>query len=206
MAVKNQGEIMKQYTITKFKNWESVPVVKIDTPYKYNVEGIEAAAQIAYTSDEILVHLFAKEKDIRKEETDVLGMPCHDSCLEFFFCPNPEEDRYFNIEFNPNGCMFLGFGVTNVQRITRLVVDPKELFDIKINYTSEGWEVFYKVPVEFITRFFPEFKLESGKMIRANLYKCGDYCVQPHYLTWCPVTPQVSAFHNPSKFGLMIFE
>mgnify|MGYP002518502900 CR=1 FL=1 len=29
----------------------------------------------------------AKEKDIRKEETDVLGMPCYDSCLEFFFCP-----------------------------------------------------------------------------------------------------------------------
>lgn len=198
---------MKQYTITKFKNWESVPIVKIDTVFKYAGEGIEAAAQLAYDSDGILVHLFAKEKDIRKEETDVLGMPCNDSCLEFFFCPNPEEERYFNIEFNPNGCMFLGLGVTNVQRVTRLVVDPKELFELKINMTEDGWEVFYKIPKEFVQRFFPEFKIESGKKIRANLYKCGDKCKQMHYLTWCPVVPlPASSFHNPKTFGEMVFE
>ncbi len=198
---------MKQYTITKFKDWQSVLKVNIDTVYHYEVEGIEAAAQLAYTPDAILVHLFAKEKDIRKEETDVLGMPCNDSCLEFFFCPNAEEDRYFNIEFNPNGCMFLGLGVTNVSRITRLVVDPKELFDLKINFTEDGWEVFYKIPEEFIQRFFPDFKLESGKKIRANLYKCGDKCIKPHYLTWCPVVPlPASSFHNPKVFGEMIFE
>ena len=198
---------MKQYTITKFKDWESVPVVNIDTVFKYGAEGVEASAQLAYDSEGILVHLFAKEKDIRKEETDVLGMPCYDSCLEFFFCPNPDEDRYFNIEFNPNGCMFLGLGVTNVQRVTRLVVDPKELFELKINFTADGWEVFYKVPVEFINRFFPEFKIASGQKIRANLYKCGDKCKQPHYLSWNPVVPlPASSFHNPKAFGEMIFE
>lgn len=53
---------MKQYTNTKFKNWGSVPVVTIDTVYKYKAEGVEAAAQLAYDSDGILVHLFAKER------------------------------------------------------------------------------------------------------------------------------------------------
>ncbi len=198
---------MKQYTIKKFTSWQDIPVIDIDVPYgENNPQDIFAYGQIAYTDNEIMVHLRAVEKNIRREETDVLGMPCKDSCLEFFFCPNTEEDRYFNIEFNPNGCMFLGLGVTNVSRITRLVIDPKELFDLTINMTDDGWEVFYKIPSEFITRFFPDFKLESGKKITANLYKCGDLCVQKHYFCWCPVVKQVSAFHNPSKFGLMIFE
>ncbi len=198
---------MKQYTITKFKDWQSVPTVNMDLNYKYDVKDISAAAQIAYTPNEILVHLFAKEKDIRKEETGDLGMPCFDSCLEFFFCPNYDEDRYFNIEFNPNGCMFLGLGVSNITRHTRLIADPKELFDIKVNFTNDGWEVFYKIPLEFIQRFFPDFKLESGNKIRANLYKCGDKCVQPHYFSWCPVVPlPASSFHNPKIFGEMIFE
>ena len=118
-----------------------------------------------------------------------------------------EEDRYFNIEFNPNGCMFLGLGVSDISRHTRLIADPKELFDIKVNFTNDGWEVFYKIPVEFIQRFFPEFTLESGKKIRANLYKCGDECVQPHYFSWCQVVPlPASSFHNPKIFGEMIFE
>lgn len=198
---------MKQYTITQFKDWQSVPIVNINNVFKLQAEGVSASAQIAYEKDNILVHLFAKEKDIRKEENDVLGMPCYDSCLEFFFCPNPEEDRYFNIEFNPNGCMFLGLGVSDISRHTRLIADPKELFDIKVNFTSDGWEVFYKIPEEFIQRFFPEFTLESGKKIRANLYKCGDKCVQPHYLSWCPVVPlPASSFHNPKVFGEMDFE
>ena len=198
---------MNKYTITKFKDWQSVPTVNMDLNYKYDVKDISAAAQIAYTNDEILVHLFAKEKDIRKEENGALGMPCFDSCLEFFFCPNYDEDRYFNIEFNPNGCMFLGLGVSDITRHIRLIADPKELFDVKVNFTDDGWEVFYKIPTEFIQRIFPDFALTSGKKIRANLYKCGDECVQPHYFSWCPVVPlPASSFHNPKIFGEMIFE
>lgn len=196
---------MKQYTITKFKDWQSVPVINIDTPYGDKPEDIFAYGQVAYTDQAILVHLRAVEKNIRSEENDVLGMPCRDSCLEFFFCPNSEELRYFNIEFNPVGCMFLGFG-SSPKNLTRLVIDPKELFDLNINKTEDGWEVFYRIPCEFINRFFPDFKLESGKKIKANLYKCGDLCVKEHYLCWCPVVKQVSAFHNPSLFGLMTFE
>lgn len=196
---------MKQYTITKFKDWQSVPKINIDTPYGDAPKDITAYGQIAYTDQAIFVHLWAVEKNIRSVETDALGMPCKDSCLEFFFCPNSDELRYFNIEFNPNGCMFLGFG-PSVQKLTRLIVDPKEIFDPKINKTEDGWEIYYQIPCEFINRFFPDFKLESGKTIKANLYKCGDLCVVPHYLCWCSVTKQVSAFHNPSRFGLMIFE
>ncbi|MEE1186799.1 MAG: carbohydrate-binding family 9-like protein [Acutalibacteraceae bacterium] len=196
---------MKHYLIQKFNGWQNVPVINIDTPYGEKAKGIFAYGQVAYKKQEILVHLRAVEKDIRSEETDILGAPCKDSCLEFFFCPNSDELRYFNIEINLAGCVFLGFG-SSVDNLVRLVVDFKELFDLKINKTEDGWEVFYKIPCEFINRFFPEFKLESGKKIKANLYKCGELCVQEHYLSWCPVVEQVSAFHNPSMFGLMYFE
>ena len=54
------------------------------------------------------MRLRARERDIRAEYTGLTDMPCEDSCLEFFFSPRPGDSRYFNIEFNPNCCMYLG--------------------------------------------------------------------------------------------------
>jgi hypothetical protein len=57
----------------------------------------------------LYVHLRATESDIRAEYTEPLSPVCQDSCLEFFFMPEGE-DRYFNYEINPNGCLYIGFG------------------------------------------------------------------------------------------------
>ena len=50
------------------------------------------------------------------------------------------------------------------------------------------------------------FTLESGKIIRANFYKCGDLTPQEHYLSWNPMTSETPAFHRPCDFGLLTFE
>jgi len=201
---------MREYIIRrkeKDEAWDSVPVLNIDSRYKEPCDHLRAWAQIAYNDEAILVHLFSDEINLRAEEHGTLGNPCEDSCLEFFFSPNEGDQRYFNIEFNPNGCQYLGIG-SNIDDLVRLIPQRgrKEIFEVEIKVTEEGWEVFYRVPYTFIRRFFPDFAVFPGKQMRANCFKCGDRTVPPHYLTWNPIGDGRKTFHRPDCFGMMTFE
>lgn len=198
---------MREYTIKKAGekiNWAEVPFLNIDNLLWTEKSEIVAKAQLCYDENAIYVHLIAVEENIRAEHTLPTGMPCEDSCLEFFFSPYNGDERYFNIEFNPNCCMYLGMG-TGVHDLVRLLPEH-EPFDPHANRTEDGWEVFYSVPKAFINQFFPEFVLESGREMRANCFKCGDLTVNPHFFSWNPVTSETPAFHRPCDFGLMRFE
>lgn len=198
---------MREYTIVRRGeelNWANVPSLKIDTLLWTEKSDIVAEAQFCYDENALYVHLSAIEAEIRAEHTSPIGMPCEDSCLEFFFSPYNGDERYFNIEFNPNCCMYLGMG-SNVENLVRLLIKD-DLFQPTANRTKDGWEVFYSVPTEFVRRFFPDFKPESGASIRANCFKCGDLTVNPHFFSWNPVTSETPAFHRPCDFGLMHFE
>jgi hypothetical protein len=199
---------MKEYVITHVTDkvdWNTVPVIEIDEIYSVKAEGVTAKAQIAYNDEALLVHLSTKENNYRRVENGPLGSPCEDSCLEFFFSPIENDKRYFNVEFNVNGCMYLGMG-SSVNDLTRLIFAGDELFHPEINALDDGWEICYSIPYSFIRRFFKEFKAEKGASIRANCYKCSDKGEHPHYMTWCPIVklPR-SSFHNPDCFGKMIF-
>lgn len=114
---------MKEYIITYVENkpdWEKIPKLDINEVFGKKYDEITAEAQIAYTKEAFLVHLSTVEENFRKVETGTVGMPCEDSCLEFFFSPINDDKRYFNIEFNANGAMFLGMG-SSVDDLTRLV-------------------------------------------------------------------------------------
>ncbi len=200
---------MKFYEIKKTSenpDWSILPSLEINTPYLDTPDAIKAYAQICYNDKAILVHLSTVEKDILANQSGPLGMPCRDSCLEFFFCPLENDQRYINLEFNMNGCMYLGYG-KSLPELTRLIVDPVEVFAPKISKTSDGWEIFYTIPYTFIRRFFPDFSVKSGKAMRANCYKCADLSNPPHYLSWNRVATEPSfTFHNPDCFGEMIFD
>lgn len=199
---------MKEYVITYVENkadWAKIPEIDINEVFGKKYGEISAKAQLAYTKDAFLVHLSTVEENFRKEETGQLGMPCEDSCLEFFFSPVNNDKRYFNIEFNFNGCMYLGFG-SSVDDLTRLLFAEEELFRPQIKETQNGWEIFYSVPFEFVLRFFKDFKAEKGGFIMGNCYKCSDLGGKPHYYSWNPIVelPR-SSFHNPDCFGKLIF-
>lgn len=194
---------MREYTIIqKPADWAQVPALPIDTLLWSPEVPISAEARICYDEHALYIQMQATEPHIRAEDRDILGAPCKDSCLEFFFCPIPGDTRYFNIEYNPNACMYLGFG--DIGRLVRLV--PNEaMFQPKVIYIADGWQIAYQIPFDFIRHFFPEFQPVSGTSIRANCYKCGDLTVQPHYLSWNPMTSETPAFHRPHDFGLMHF-
>lgn len=200
---------MKTYTIRKFDpalGWDGIPVLSIDELLWTESCEVSARGQLAYSSEAILVRLCAREAFIRAEGTGLLDAPCEDSCLEFFFRPMAEDRRYFNVEFNPNACVFLGMGSGTHDLVRLLPVPPvKELFHPQVSRTGDGWELVYEIPFSFIRRFFPDFAVFSGKLIRANCYKCGDLTVAPHYLAWNPIENETPAFHMPDQFGTMIF-
>jgi len=198
---------MREYTIKKVSgapDWSAVPELEIDHRYFDTPDDITAKAQICYNDEAICVRLSTVEANVRAVETGPVGMPCEDSCLEFFFCPYENDNRYFNIEFNSVGCMFLGMG-PDVHKLMRLIPE-KEPFSPEIIKREDGWEISYTVTYEFIRRIFPEFKAYSGKRMRANCYKCADLSEPPHYMAWSPIVGEPFKFHRPECFGEMIFE
>ncbi len=198
---------MRNYTIVKTNgapDWSTVKSLGIDNLLWAENVDISAVAKIAYDAENLYVYLAAKEKDIRAEYTSQTGMPCEDSCLEFFFAPDPSDTRYFNFEFNPNGASYVGFGHGR-DDVVRLLPDVSA-FEPQPRRVDGGWEITYRIPLSFLRVFLPNASFSSGQSMRANCYKCGDLTPRVHYLAWNPVASDTPEFHSPSDFGMMRFE
>ena len=194
---------MKEYTIIRIKDqidWSRVPELHADTVLWEPYSGIQAFGQFCYNDENLYVHLRAVEEHIRAQYTAPLSPVHKDSCLEFFFMP---EDRYFNFEINPNGCLHIGFGHNRQDRTVLFKKDDAVFFDIRTDSTDDGWEVYYRIPLSFIRLFYPDYHFEGT--MRANVYKCGDETAHIHYLSWNPVSSETPDFHRPQDFGRMTF-
>ena len=196
---------MKSYTLKKINgkpDWDSIPTLNIDVVYG-DITDVQAWAQLCWDDAGIHVHLRAREKNIRCEETDPLAGVWCDSCLEFFFRPT-ESMRYFNIEYNPACNVFLGYG-SSLDNLIRLILDKsKNPFHPQSYRTADGWGITYHVPFTFIQNFFPEFKAYEGMQFYGNCFKCGDLTDHPHYLSWNLIEQKEICFHAPQFFGRMI--
>ena len=199
-----------EYTATKVTgtpDWDSIPKAHMENKYLDTPDIYRAFAQLAYDDEKLYVHLSKKEAETLATQTGTLGAPCLDSCLEFFFSPMEGDTRYFNIEFNSLGCVFLGFG-TCPEDLFRLVAedgDTAKYFQPEVRKNDDGWEIFYTVPYSLIRRMFPDFEMVKGKTMRANFYTCADNTVPPHYKSWSRVTTDPFTFHNPSCYGKINF-
>ena len=154
---------MKEYTITRCNgqpDWSTVPAVQMDYLLNTDPLPISAQAQVCYDDTALYIRLSAVEEHIRAELTGLLDEICDDSCLEFFFCPMAGDKRYFNIECNLNGCLFLGFG-PNVDELVRLIPEVPSIVP-QARRIEGGWETVYTIPYRFIRMFCPEFAPTSG--------------------------------------------
>lgn len=196
---------MRTYTILhKTGDWNDIPIAPIDNRLWTPEVQISATAQVCYDADALYVRLTAKEKDIRAEEMGVIGVPCKDSCLEFFFSPEENDGRYFNFEFNPALCMHLGLGSCRNDS-ARILPKPSANIQPSVIRTDDGWELTYQITVAFIRQFFPNFTPIPGKKMRANFYKCGELTQVEHYFAWNFVDNPTPDFHRPEFFGELIF-
>lgn len=200
---------VKTYSVARVDgepDWDALPVLDIDSQQWLDPVDITAHAQLAYGEDALFVRMWAEEENVRAEypESDVLANTYEDSCLEFFISPVADDARYLNFEVNPN-CAF-GVQIGTVKENRTRLIPPEGTFSATSERTEDGWEVVYEVPYEFIRTFYPDFTVESGEVLRANFYKCGNLTVQKHYISWNPVDSEMPNFHLPESFGALVFE
>lgn len=197
---------MKTYTITPVTgtpDWSQIPAVKVDHQNWMEPVDISMTAQVCYDENGLYVHLRSWEQDVRAEHAQPLSMVCEDSCMEFFFRPEENDLRYFNIEMNPLGFTYIGLAYDRWQSCRLAPPTEEELMQKTCRRLDDGWEVFYTVPVKFIQVFFPGYALTKGKKLYGNFYKCGDLTPRPHYLSWNPMTCTQPEFHRICDFGEM---
>ena len=184
-------------------DWSVVPAVELRDCGWLEPTAISAKAQIYRDDTALYVRMEAQEASIRATLTGRLDQVCNDSCLEFFFAPDPADSRYINFEFNPLGTMYLGFGATRPTRVRQIVKDAEALFAPRPFTTENGWGICWRIPFSFIQLYFPAFA-PTGECA-GNFYKCGDETAAPHYLSWAAMGCESPDFHRREDFGTLRF-
>ena len=167
------------------------------------VTGIEAWGQVAWNEQGLHLRLQAREEKILARFTGDNDMVCRDSCLEFFFCPEANSLRYYNIEVNPNGALYVGFGYEGGRRFRLLNPRLADFLQVRPYRLPGLWGAELTVTEEFVRLLLPEFSFVPGQQLRANFYKCGDDTPTPHYFAWNPVANPTPNFHLPAHFGML---
>lgn len=185
-------------------DWNAVVTVELTNRLWLPADGISAWAQACYDEQYLYVRLHSRGEAILRRYTGENDPVCTDSCLEFFFAPNEKADRYFNVEVNPNGACYFGFGRLRGDRYRVLRKDLPEVLQIKPFDTEGGWGVEFAVPVHEVQTFCPDFQLCAGTVLKGNFYKCAEDSATPHFMTWNYVAAEKPDFHRPECFGALV--
>lgn len=161
----------------------------------------EVYARIVYDISGFTVKFTVNEKNPLREKTKHFEYVHEDSCVEFFANFDPEHsERYINFEANANGVMNAAF-MKNRYDTLPLENEDIEGLGIKADVFEDYWTLTYKVGVDFIKKYYPEFDIKKCKYIMGNLYKCGDNTKEKHYLCCFDVKCETPDFHRSEYFG-----
>lgn len=196
---------MQEYLVkyTSFPDWDNIPAIRLVHTGWLTPCAVTAKAQLCHNRHSLFLRMEAEENHIRATFTGLLDPVCNDSCMEFFFAPLEDDERYFNFEYNPLGTLNLGFGMGRDTRVRQVVKNPS-IFHMEPFTTQKGWGITLAIPLDFIRLYFPTFTF-SGKAC-GNFYKCGDETNLPHYLAWAPLTCDTPDYHRREDFGSLVFE
>ncbi len=185
-------------------DWSTVPTVEITHCGWTPETDIHAQAQLSCDGSALHVRMTAQEKHIRATITGDLEQVCNDSCLEFFFAPKADDNRYFNFEWNKLGALSLSFGTLRATRVRQVPKKAQELFAFHAFDTADGWGVEYQIPLSFLQTYYPDYTFTGDAA--GNFYKCGDETETVHYLSWNPMTSETPDFHRRGDFGTLHFQ
>ncbi len=172
---------------------------------KQNKNKPEVSFSIAHNNHAVLLKFFVEEKAIRAKVTNINGPVWEDSCVEFFV--SFDESGYYNFEFNCIGTLLSAFGKNrNERKFLPEEILKKVKTHTKLMKREDGfyWEMLIVIPIE--TFVHHSLQSLSGKICKANFYKCGDGLLHPHYLAWSNIHSDIPDFHLPDFFGEVRFE
>jgi hypothetical protein len=161
--------------------------------------------KIARSAQSLFIHFNIKEKNVQAIYSTDQEPVWEDSCVEFF-CKLPEQEHYYNFEFNCIGtCLatkrkgreedIQPVSEHKMKSIKRYASLGNEPFNEKTGHFE--WELTVEIPFEVMG-------IDINKLsetLLANFYKCGDGTAVPHYLSWSHIATETPDFHRPEFFG-----
>lgn len=198
---------MKEYVVKKVagipteEDWESANIAEMNenywTEFTYKCNSY---AKVLYNDDAIYVRMRSDEMPVVAKYTERYSPVCLDSCMEFFFAPDLNNEGFFmNIEINALGAFVTGAGIKG-DRIR--CADDEAQFEIKTRLYEDGWGVSFKLPFDYIKKYAGE----CTENMKGNFYKCGSETGHRHYGMWNMIKTEKPDFHRPEFFGNLIFE
>lgn len=199
--------------------WDQAQTMPID---QFRPEGTEHRPQttLQLLHDDHSIHGLFRVRDryVRCVHQHYGDPVYRDSCVEFFIQPKPGLG-YFNFEFNCGGAFLCNY-ITDETRVaggfkeyirlsaadvTRVRVASSMPKRVEPEITEPvSWWLAFAIPVPVVEQFVGPVGALSGRVWRANAFKCGDNTSHPHWAAWSPVD-QLN-FHLPRCFGELVFE
>lgn len=183
------------YNEIGYVNWN-------EYPYKPKV-----GFRIGYSDEAIAILFEVEEENIRAVTLEDCGPVWEDSCCEFFVA-NPAGEGYFNFELNCIGTLlaarrrskndFEFLSKEQLGQIRRYSSLPHEAVD-----TMEPDQKYWVAEVIPFSVIGLEKAPES---LMVNIYKCGDMCRTPHFLSHFPIGLPSPNFHCPEFFQEIRFK
>jgi Carbohydrate-binding family 9 len=173
-------------------------------------------ARMSYDKDNAYVIFRVQDRFVRSVVQEYNGNVSGDSCVEFFFAPDPAKPLcYFNLEVNAGGTPLIFYITKPMSGLTRL--NPEEISQIEIAHSlprvvypeieeQVTWTVECRIPFSILEKYTPIAKPAPGVQWKANFYKTGSRTTSPNYLTWSPVEFERPNFHLPQYFGVLDFK
>lgn len=178
------------------------------------------AFRVVHGPRSISIRYDVQDKYVRCVRTGYQSHVFRDSCVEFFVQPKPDSG-YFNFETNCGGSMLLKYIKNPVRDENGVVLNVKDVTpeqaagiriesSLKAPFESKGdepinWWVTIHIPIDFMQDYVGPIADLSGQTWRANFFKCGDETPKPHFGSWAPIGEKLE-FHQPDRFGTLIFE
>lgn len=165
----------------------------------------------AHSATAIYLDVLVRCNYLRAENYRDNSPVSEDSCVEFFFAPNPRQPAdYYSFGVN---CIGVIRASHHLPDGTAQPLSTEELATIR-RYASVGTRPFREVEGSFIWSVSVAIPLEllgitfQGKDIRmnGNFNKCAALTSQPHYLSWSPIHSDKPDFHRPEAFASIILE
>lgn len=126
-----------------------------------------------------------------------------DSCVEFFFKPDPENnDNYFNFEINATGTPLIGFGTGRAPLRSRINDLDVSQFKIESVFNEKGFSVKYFIQFAFLLKYVDKI----GDFFYGNFQKCKEKGSNPHFVSYYPIKTPKPDFHRPEFFDKIIIE
>ena len=197
--------------------WRDVEPLAVNLPHWPVQSDFLPATEMKLKYDDDCFYAIARVHDrfVRAVAVQTHDAVWKDSCVEFFFSPDPgHSNRYFNLEINCCGVLLAEYHTG--PRLNGRKLDIDDCRAIRVSSSASGpirreiakpltWTLEYALPFDVLEKYAAIEKPAPGVNWRANFYKCADGSSHPHWMTWSPIALAEPDFHRPEYFGRIEF-